>query len=397
MTGRDNQSAGIARAATYLPEGKTKGVPRTRSVILRSLRQHVRTFAENRPGIYRMYGPDGSLLYVGKSIRVRSRLLSYFRAPREEKAHRLIRETATIRWEYIPNEFGAIVREMKLIQEWQPRFNVQHRRRRIYGFVKVTAERAPRLLPVTRVVPDDSSYFGPFPRVGTVGRTIRELGHLMGLRDCPGTTPVIFDDQLEFFEGGRVPLCMRADLGSCLAPCCGRTSSEEYARRVQVARRFLEGKSREPLRILEEKMRDASTRLDFEYASLLRDRLERLERFQEQLVAFRGQVEGLSFVYRAPGFQGADRLYLIRRGRIRRELAHPKGTKARIRATKAVNEVYSGAERGPAALEPQDAAEVLLVAQWFRLRPKEMKRTKPPEQWLTEDGIADDRTPPVEA
>ena len=51
-------------------------------------------------------------------------------------------------------------------------------------------------------------------------------------------------------------------------------------------------------------------------------RLERLERFQEQLVAFRGQVEGLSFVYRAPGFQGADRLYLIRRGRIRRELAH---------------------------------------------------------------------------
>jgi excinuclease ABC subunit C len=366
-------------------------------LIQSSLRQHVRTFAEDRPGIYRMYGAEDSLLYVGKSVRVRSRLLSYFRAPREEKAHRLIRETAAIRWEYVPNEFGALVREMKLIQKWRPRFNVQHKRKRIFGFVKITNERAPRLLPVSRVVPDDSAYFGPFPRVGMVGRTIRELGHLLGLRDCPGTTPVIFDDQLEFFEDGRVPLCMRADLGSCLAPCCGRVSSEAYAARVLLARKFLEGKSEEPLRILEANMNDASARLDFEYASLLRDRLERLSEFQEQLLAFRGRVEDLSFVYRVPGFKGADRLYLIRRGRIRRELIHPKNRRARERATRTIEEVYAGVERGPAALEPQDAAEVLLVAQWFRLRPSEVRRTKTPMRWLSEDGAGGDPGPVIQA
>ena len=120
-----------------------------------------------------MLGADGNPLYVGKSIRVRTRLLSYFGAPPEEKANKLIRETDRIRWEYIPNEFSTLVREMRLIQRWQPRFNVQHKRKRMYAFVKLTREIAPRILLVTRAVPDGSLYFGPFPAVGKVGRIIR--------------------------------------------------------------------------------------------------------------------------------------------------------------------------------------------------------------------------------
>ena len=130
-----------------------------------ALRAYVRTHAENRPGIYRMYGPDNELLYVGKSVRVRTRLLSYFRAPRGEKAWELIRETSRIEWDNIPNEFSALVREMKLIQRQRPKFNVQHKRKKIYAFVKVTRERAPRVLPVTRVADDGATYYGPFPRV----------------------------------------------------------------------------------------------------------------------------------------------------------------------------------------------------------------------------------------
>ncbi|MEX2465624.1 MAG: hypothetical protein WD995_01855, partial [Gemmatimonadota bacterium] len=92
-----------------------------------TLREHVRARAENRPGVYRMFGPDGQLLYVGKSVRVRNRLLSYFRAARGEKA-----------WE--------LAREMKQIQTAQPRFNVQHKRKKIYSFVKITHEAAEILL-----------------------------------------------------------------------------------------------------------------------------------------------------------------------------------------------------------------------------------------------------------
>jgi excinuclease ABC subunit C len=357
---------------------------------LASLRQHVRAFAENRPGIYQMRGAGDELLYVGKSVRVRSRVLSYFRAPPDQKAHRLIRETARLEWEYVPNEFSALVREMKLIQRWRPPFNVQHKRKRTYAFVKITNELAPRMLPVTRVLPDDSAYFGPFPRVGHVGDTVRELAHVIGLRDCPATTPVYFDDQLEFFQGGRIPLCMRAELESCPAPCCGGTSSSDYRSLVRMAHRFLEGKTREPLIKLEQSMSEAAARMDFEYASVVRDRIHRLEKFRDQLSAFRGRVHGLTFLYRVPGYNGADRLYLIRSGRIRREFVYPRSREARGKVARAIGEVFASLEHGPAALQPFEAAEILLIARWFRLNPKQRKRTITPRAWLEKEDLLEE-------
>jgi len=352
-----------------------------------ALREYVRTHAENRPGVYRMLDAEGDPLYVGKSIRVRTRLLSYFRAPAGDKAAKLIRETGKIRWEYIPNEFSTLVREMRLIQRWQPRFNRQHKRKRMFAFVKLTREPAPRILPVTRAVPDGSLYFGPFPAVGKVGRTVRDLAHAVGLRDCPGPTPMFFDDQLEVFGDGRTPLCMRAELGTCLAPCCGGVSSEAYRRQVATARRFLEGRTREPLAVLEGHIRGAVARLDFEYAARLRDRIERLQAFQEHLAAFRGHIESLTFLYRVPGFGGDSRLYLIRRGRLRGEFPYPTTAGERREIDEAVESVYRAPEQGPASLAPHDAAEILLLARWFELRPKELKRTATPRKWLAKGGI----------
>ncbi|HKJ02080.1 MAG TPA: UvrB/UvrC motif-containing protein [Longimicrobiales bacterium] len=349
-----------------------------------SLRAYVRARAENRPGVYRMYGPGSELLYVGKSVHVRSRLLSYFRADKGEKAWELIREATTVEWEYIPNEFAALVHEMKLIQGRQPRYNVRHKRKRIYAFVKVTNELAPRVLPVTRVVEDGATYYGPFPRIGALAHTVRELGHVLGLRDCPGSTPTFFSDQLEFFQHGRPPRCLRAELRTCLAPCCGRPTAAEYGKVVETARRFLEGRAQGPLREIEARMREAAARMDFEYAGLLRDRLDRLRQFRDEMVAFRGRVEDLSFVYRVPGFKGNDRLYLIRKGRIRSDLPLPKGRRARERAARAIEDVYGRTDPGPRGMAPEDASEILLVAQWFRLHPKERRHTQSPERWLEE-------------
>ena len=193
---------------------------------------------------------------------------------------------------------------------------------------------------------------------------------------------------MEIFAKGRTPHCLRAETRSCLGPCCGNCSSGEYALKVETARRFLEGKSKKPLRELHREMEKASEDLEFEYAALVRDRLERLEELQQELVAFRGRVEGLSFVYRVPGFNGDDRLYLIRKGLVEEEVSHPKGKAARQRATKKVEEVFSEPPREMGALTPEAASEILLVARWFRLRKRELKRTQKPEKWMEAHGPA---------
>ena len=347
-----------------------------------ALRAHVASHAEDRPGVYRMYDRDGALIYVGKSVRVRSRVLSYFSAPPGEKAAELIREARRVAWDYVPNEFEALVREMKLIQRASPRYNVQHRRRPRFAFVKVTREAAPRVLPVTRVADDGALYFGPFPRIRRVAETVRELSYVLQLRDCPATTPVAFDDQPDLFGVGRAPRCLRGDLGTCLAPCCGRVSAADYGARVRMAVRYLEGRGHGVLDVLAERIDQAAARLEFEYAATLRDRLERLRAFREELTGWRGAVESLTFVYRVPGFRGADRVYLLRRGRIAAALEHPKTREARARVAEAVDAVYGRRDAGPGGLTAEEAAEIILVSRWFRLRPKEMARTLAPRDWL---------------
>ena len=110
--------------------------------------------------------------------------------------------------------------------------------------------------------------------------------------------------------------------------------------------------------------------------------MTRLERFQEQLTAFRGEVESMTFVYRVPGFRRADRLYLIRGGRLLDAVPLPKNSAARTRATSRISRAFARSPGLPGGLSAHEAAEILLVARWFRLHPEELERTQAPDEWL---------------
>lgn len=346
------------------------------------LRADVRASCENRPGVYRMLGPGNEVLYVGKSIRVRTRLMSYFRADRGEKAADIIANTHRIDWEYTPSEFGALLLEMRSIQQWRPPFNVEHKRDRVFCFVKLTREEAPRLLVVREVLDDGAIYFGPFRGRQRVREVVREIRDLLELRDCAAGTRMRFADQLDLFAqmlppgvgADPQPLCMRADVRKCIAPCAGRCTKAEYSAQVELARRFLDGDADIPLTILRQRMDAAADRLQFEYAAELRDRMHRLEDARAELVSLRGFIESLSFVYEVPGHAAEDRVYIIRRGSIREESAAPDDDAAREALTSRARRLLQRRETY-ARVAPTQAAEILLLARWFRLRPHELERT----------------------
>lgn len=354
---------------------------------LTELRNHVREHAENRPGVYRMLGPSGEVLYVGKSTKVRTRLLSYFRARRGEKAAEILGHAHRIEWEYSPSEFAALLQELRLIRRFRPLYNVEHKFDASYCFIKLTREAAPRLLVVGQPASDGGLYYGPFRGRMRAQEAVREISDVLGLRDCGGGVRLRFADQIDLFGREERPLCMRGDLHRCLAPCAARCTQAEYLERVDAARGFLDGSTARPLTILRERMRLAAERLHFEYAAEVRDRIARLETLQDELVASRGSVDALSFVYFVPGYGGDDRYYLLRRGQVRAEFPAPRTAAEHEALKRRIQEVFSRPEPAGAPLQSRQIAEVLLVARWFRLRPEEKRNVFPVES-LPELGLS---------
>jgi excinuclease ABC subunit C len=368
------------------PDLDPASVPLAGRARIQELREAVGARARDRPGVYRMIGAGKEVLYVGKSVRIRTRLLSYFRAPAGAKAGELIRSTRRVTWEYLPDEFGALLHEMRLIRAHRPRFNVQHKSRRGPRFIKITREAAPRILLVSRPSQDGAEYFGPVPPRRSTARAVADLVHLMGIRDCPARTPIRFGDQLSFLDLPSTALCSRGQFGSCPAPCAGSCSEARYLHAVAEARRFLQGKGEGPLPDLTERIRRAAGARKFELAAKLRDRLTRIEDLRDALCSLHSALGRLDFLYLPVSQAGSGRIYFVRRGRVTLELERPGSGGAREAAER---DLLQALRASPPHLPLEDldgAAERLLVAGWFRRHPEELSRTIAPEEWLRRQG-----------
>ena len=373
---------------------------------LPALRAYVRANAEDRPGVYRMLGAGGEVLYVGKSKHVRTRLLSYFRgAYPDDKGARILRDTAHLEWEYAPSEFAALLRELRLVKRFRPRFNVQLKRDdHHWSFIKLTKGPAPKLHVVRGSTgsADGGVYYGPFRGADRVAEAVRELSDALGLRDCAQDVPMHFADQGDLFGGElvrllRAPRCIRYDVKKCLGPCVAACTHDDYRARVLLARGFLDGRDTGPLDGLRAQMDAAAGRLEFERAALLRDKVRRLELLQEQFDRLRFAVETLSFAYvvpgepgRAPGRRKAGdaapaaepRVYLVRRGRVRGDYALPNDAPAAAALADAARAVFRPGERGGSAVPTHEVDELLLLSWWFRHREVELGRTVAPRDVL---------------
>lgn len=380
----------MARAPKRLPNGGRPTSPDE----LAALQRHVAEGAAARPGVYRMMSEEGGVIYVGKSKRVRERLLGYFRCGRGEKGARILRETRAIDWSYTPSEFAALREELRLIKQLRPRFNVMQKRDAgHYAFLRLTAGPAPRLEAARGESGVDGVYYGPFIGPGLVAEAARELSDALGLRDCPDRVPLHFRDGPPPVQLGlrappvtmgpraapdpgalRAPDCIRHEVAKCLGPCVSACTSAEYSERVALAVAFLEGRGEGPIERFRREMEASKQALAYERAALFRDRVHTLERLRDQLAKIRFGLESLSLVYPVAGASGDDRVYLIRRGVVRAEAPAPRGTPDRIALQTLIDHVFSPADVQRGGVRTHEIEEILLITAWFRRHPAELAR-----------------------
>ena len=354
---------------------------------LQRLRQRIRERTENRPAVYRMLDLEGRIIYVGKAKRLRTRLLTYFRAAYpDDKAARILYAANDITWDYTPSEFSAYLGELRQIKRYRPHFNYRGNLTRRAVFIKVSRGPAPRVSAGETVGREDVRCYGPFRSLARTGEAVRTLNDLLGLRDCAATMPIIFGGQGDLFDPTRQAACMRHEFGFCSGPCAGFVTQREYRARLETAIAFLEGRTIQPIDRVVSAMQEAASADRFEVAVRWREKFEHLEWLLAATSRARTAVDLLTFVYRDPGTYGDDRVYLVRRGVVRAAFADPTTPIEReaFSAVVAAELAKSEPPAGPLPLESVD--EILLLMAWFRAHPDALRHTTPLADWVSSSG-----------
>src|SRR5881392_2868687 len=262
------------------------------------------------PGAYLFKDAGGTVLYVGKARNLRSRVRSYFTESRwiDAKTGSLAREIANLETIVVGNEREALALEHNLIKKYRPKFNVLLRDDKTYPYIKFTAaEKYPRVYFTRRIKKDGSLYFGPyFP--SSLARRILHFVHKRFL--VPSCT-------VDLTRKHPRP-CLQYYIKRCLGPCAaGLTTDERYAEAARDVRLFLEGRRRDLIKSLEERMAVAAEKELFEQAAAYRDLLQTLEDIEERqrIAAAQGDDTDVLAYHAEPPLVAAD-LFHLRGGRV---------------------------------------------------------------------------------
>ena len=261
------------------------------------------------PGVYLYKDDAGTVLYVGKAKSLRARVRSYFNDDRlaEAKTGSLIREASDLDYILLDNEKEALALECNLIKQYKPRFNVLLRDDKTYPYVKLTAERWPRVYVTRRVKKDGATYYGPYFPGNLAYRLVKFIHRHFKIPSC----------QVDLTRTHPQP-CLEFHIHRCLGPCVeGLTTSAAYGAQVANVRLFLEGRLHDLAGELRQRMSAASEATRFEEAAALRDLLHTVEEQDEKqkMAAASGDDTDIYAFYAEPP-QVALNLFHLRNGRI---------------------------------------------------------------------------------
>jgi excinuclease ABC subunit C len=223
------------------------------------------------PGVYRMIGADGDVLYVGKARSIKKRVQAYTTPERQSiRIARMVAQTVSMVFVTTATEAEALLLEANYIKQLKPRYNVLLRDDKSFPYILIAGgHEAPRLMKHrgARSIPGD--YFGPFASAGAVGRTLNAMQRAFLLRTCSDS-----------YYDNRTRPCLLYQIKRCSAPCTGEIAPADYAELVTQAHDFLSGRSRAIRQKLARDMTASAETLDFEKAARLRDRISALSAIQ---------------------------------------------------------------------------------------------------------------------
>ena len=223
------------------------------------------------PGVYKMLNHKGDILYVGKAKNLPNRLKSYV----AEKNHiirteRMLSQTFKLEITTTANESEALLLEANLIKKHKPKFNILLKDDKSFPFIFISnQDKWPQVTKHRGKKEKEGFYFGPFASAGSANWTIKMLQKVFQLRICDEST----------FKNRERP-CILYQIKRCSAPCVNYIEQIDYKISVEDAIQFVSGKSREIQKSLSEQMEQASEALDFEKASIFRDRIKSLNIIQ---------------------------------------------------------------------------------------------------------------------
>ena len=221
----------------------------------------------NKPGVYIMHDKNDTIIYVGKAISLKNRVRQYFR--KGHKTKRIENMVALIdHFEYIvvDNEAEALILECNLIKKNKPKFNVLLKDDKTYPYIKINVkDDYPNVYITRRLLHDGARYFGPYANSGAAKEMVDFIKEKFKIRQCSS------------FKYKDRP-CLNYHIKKCFAPCMGYISKEEYRKQINEIISILEGKTENICKQIEEEMQEASSKMQYEKAAYLRDKLTAIER-----------------------------------------------------------------------------------------------------------------------
>ena len=225
----------------------------------------------DKPGVYIMHDINDRIIYVGKAVNLKNRVRSYFR--KTEKTERIKRMVSLIdHFEYIivDNEAEALILECNLIKKNRPKFNVLLKDDKTYPYIKIDVKSEyPNVVITRKYINDGAKYFGPYANPGSAKEMVDFIKQKYKIRQCK-----------KFRSETRA--CLNYHINRCSGPCMGYISKEDYRKQINEIIDILDGKTDKVLKELENQIKEASEKLEFEKAAELRDRMLAIERANEK-------------------------------------------------------------------------------------------------------------------